>query len=87
MCQSADQLAGSPLWSTNDHQITMKFGSDIHVHLRVKTDDFGDNLTFNLSNTLFYNQISAKVMAFPSACFVPIDMLTLYLSMTAFSTR
>lgn len=53
--------------------IIMKFDTDIHVPLRMNINKFCDPLTFdltpssgqNLSNTLFYDQILAKLIKFP----------------------
>ncbi len=55
----------------------MKFGTHIHVSLRINCDDYGDPLTFHLasssgqnfslSNTLVYDQMLAKLRTFPQA--------------------
>ncbi len=53
----------------------MKYGSDIHVLLRMTCKNFGDPLTFhlapssgqhvNVSNALVYDQISAELQTLP----------------------
>lgn len=58
----------------------MKFCSDVYSPQRLNLNDFSDILTFplvllsgqnlNLSSTLVYDQIFAKVMTFPSASVV-----------------
>ena len=61
------------LWnvSTTIGYIAMTFGTDTHIHFRVHYYHFGDSLdfdlvpssgqTFNLNNTVVYDQIPAKL--------------------------